>query len=235
MNGSLVEQSDSLLALLQDVPSLRLRGRVADVSGLAVDVVGLSNHVSVGDRVDLRARNGALVPAEIVAFRDGRAQAMTYLAADGLGPGAEVEARLHAAGNTLAVADSWIGASSIRWDGRSTGAGRCRVARRRCRRGVRRRRPRRGRGSGRGSISGSACSTRSPPAGPGSGWGCSPGRASASRCCWRCWRATAPATSPCWRWSASAGARCGNSSRTISARRGWRVRSSWSPPRTHRR
>ena len=34
---------------------------------------------------------------------------MTYLAADGLGPGAEVEARLHAAGNTLAVADSWIG------------------------------------------------------------------------------------------------------------------------------
>ena len=110
MDGpSLVEQSDTLLAMLHEVPSLRLRGHVADVSGLAVDVVGLSNHLAVGDRVDLRARHGGLVPAEIVGFRGGRAQAMTYLAADGLGPGAEVEAHLNAAGNTLPVADAWIG------------------------------------------------------------------------------------------------------------------------------
>src|SRR5690349_18999038 len=109
MTASLVDQSESLLALLHEVPPLRLRGRVADVSGLAVDVVGLCNHLAVGDRVVLRARNGAAVPAEIVGFRGGRAQAMAFTAADGLGPGAEVEAYLGTAGNTLAVSDAWIG------------------------------------------------------------------------------------------------------------------------------
>jgi flagellum-specific ATP synthase len=106
---SLVEQSESLLAQLQEVPSVRAYGRVADVSGLAVDVVGLSNHLSIGDRIQLRARTGAIVPAEIVGFRDGRAQAMTYAAADGLGPGTEVEAHVRAPGNRLAVADGWVG------------------------------------------------------------------------------------------------------------------------------
>ena len=106
---SLVEQSESLLAQLQEVPSVRAYGRVADVSGLAVDVVGLSNHLSIGDRIHLRARTGAIVPAEIVGFRDGRAQAMTYAAADGLGPGTEVEAHVRAPGNRLAVADGWVG------------------------------------------------------------------------------------------------------------------------------
>ena len=109
MTASLVEQSEALLALLEEVPPLRLRGRVADVSGLAVDVVGLCSHLAVGDRVELRARDGVPVPAEIVGFRGGRAQAMAYTAPDGLGPGAEVEAHPGAAGNTLAVSDAWVG------------------------------------------------------------------------------------------------------------------------------
>ena len=94
----LVEQSDSLLAVLDEVPSLRVNGRVSGVSGLAVDVVGLSNHLSIGDRIELRSRGGASTPAEIVGFRDGRAQAMTYGSPDGLGPGSEVLARLRDAG-----------------------------------------------------------------------------------------------------------------------------------------
>ena len=68
-----------------------------------------SNHLSVGDLIELRSRSGVAIPAEIVGFRDGRAQAMTYASADGLGPGAAVVARLHDGGNTLPVADGWIG------------------------------------------------------------------------------------------------------------------------------
>jgi len=108
-NASLLERSDSILAGLADLASVHVNGRISDVSGLAVDVVGLSNHLSIGDLVDLRSRSGRLIPAEIVGFRNGCAQAMTYGAADGLGPGATVHARLHGPGNTLAVADSWIG------------------------------------------------------------------------------------------------------------------------------
>jgi flagellum-specific ATP synthase len=103
------ERLDLVVAGLADLATVRVHGRVADVSGLAVEVVGLSNHLSVGDLVELRSRSGATIPAEIVGFRDGRAQAMTYASADGLGPGAAVHARLHDGGNTLPVADGWVG------------------------------------------------------------------------------------------------------------------------------
>jgi flagellum-specific ATP synthase len=103
------DRFDAIVAGLADLAEVRVRGRVADVSGLAVDVVGLSNHLSIGDLVDLRSRSGHLIPAEIVGFRNGHAQAMTYASADGLGPGATVHAHLHGAGNTLPVADGWIG------------------------------------------------------------------------------------------------------------------------------
>jgi flagellum-specific ATP synthase len=103
------ERFDSIVSGLSDLAAVRVQGRIADVSGLAVDVVGLSNHLSIGDLVDLRSRSGRLIPAEIVGFRNGCAQAMTYASADGLGPGATAQARLQGAGNTLPVADGWIG------------------------------------------------------------------------------------------------------------------------------
>ncbi len=108
-NAPLHDRFDQIVAGLADLATVRVYGRVADVSGLAVDVVGLSNHLSIGDLVDLRSRSGVSIPAEIVGFRNGHAQAMTYASADGLGPGATVHARLLDAGNTLAVADGWIG------------------------------------------------------------------------------------------------------------------------------
>ena len=108
-DASLHERFDSIVSGLSDLAAVRVQGRIADLSGLAVDVVGLSNHLSIGDLVDLRSRSGRLIPAEIVGFRNGCAQAMTYASADGLGPGATVQARLQGAGNTLPVTDGWIG------------------------------------------------------------------------------------------------------------------------------
>ncbi len=109
----LAHRSAAALAALHDLSAIRLEGHVAAVAGLAVEVGGLSQHLSVGDRISLRSRTGRAVPAEIVGFRDGRAQAMTYGAADGLGPGGAALAAMPmpgaAHGAALAVSDAWIG------------------------------------------------------------------------------------------------------------------------------
>jgi flagellum-specific ATP synthase len=96
-------------ALLADAAAIRIEGRVSGVSGLAVDVAGLSHHVAIGDRIALQPRVGQEVMAEIVGFRGGVAQAMPFGSADGLGLGALAVARLGTHGSTLAVDDGWIG------------------------------------------------------------------------------------------------------------------------------
>ncbi len=91
------------------LPPFRLEGQVSGVAGLAVDIAGLSRHLSMHDRIVMQGRDGALIPAEIVGFRDGRAQAMTQGAADGIGPGSPVLADPGGGAATLAVSDQWIG------------------------------------------------------------------------------------------------------------------------------
>ncbi len=109
----LTQRSAAARAALNDLPAIRLEGRVAGVAGLAVEVGGLSHHLSIGDRITLRSRAGRDVPAEIVGFRGGVAQTMTYAAADGLGPGGAALAARPASGAApgaaLAVSDAWIG------------------------------------------------------------------------------------------------------------------------------
>ena len=83
------------------------------LSGLVVDIDGLAGHVAVGDHLVLEPRNGGGIPAEIVGFRQGLAQAMPFSALDGLGPGSPALLRCGPAGGfsggTLPVADSWLG------------------------------------------------------------------------------------------------------------------------------
>jgi flagellum-specific ATP synthase len=101
---------------------MQLEGCVTGVSGLMVEIDGLGGQASVGDRMVLAARDGRGIPAEIVGFRNGLAQAMPFAALDGLGPGSTALCRgdsngLSAAnagftfggGGTLAVADDWLG------------------------------------------------------------------------------------------------------------------------------
>ena len=115
---SIRERSEAALAGLQAVAPIRLEGRVAGIAGLAVEIGGLSHHLSVGDRIALLSRSGHAVPAEIVGFRGGLAQAMTFGPAEGLGPGAAAVAALplqgaaaegRTTGAALAVSDGWIG------------------------------------------------------------------------------------------------------------------------------
>jgi len=85
-----------------------MQGRVADLSGLIVEVDGLTGQVTVGDRLDLLARDGRRIPAEIVGFRAGLAQAMPFAALDGIGPG-DLACRAADRGGKLDVSDGWLG------------------------------------------------------------------------------------------------------------------------------
>ncbi len=100
--------------------ALSLQGRVAAISGMMVEVAGLSGHSAVGDRIALvpqpeaphsgRSCRRLSVPAEIVGFRAGQARALAFGTLDGIGPGCTAiapHARIR--GAHLAVSDGWLG------------------------------------------------------------------------------------------------------------------------------
>jgi len=108
MYGTILEEKlQACRAGINDLVATRVEGRLVGVSGLAVEIAGLTGLASVGDRVSLAARGHHEVLAEIVGFRGGLAQALPFVAADGLGPGDKAVLLSH--GGTLAVADSWLG------------------------------------------------------------------------------------------------------------------------------
>src|SRR5580693_9565388 len=107
-HSALAIQGAACCAALRRIPSLRLAGRVAGISGLVVDIDGLAGHVAVGDRLLLEARDGRGVPAEIVGFRADLAQAMPFDSLDGLGPGSPA-VQASEPGSGLAVSDAWLG------------------------------------------------------------------------------------------------------------------------------
>lgn len=96
------------------VPVGELSGRVEDVAGLCVTVAGLASFTAVGDQVRIRTLDGRDILAEIIAFRQGHALAMTYESIEGIGAGCPVFHDLHAGqkqgvSGGLAVNGSWIG------------------------------------------------------------------------------------------------------------------------------
>ncbi len=111
--ASLIERAAACSANLRDIAPWQVGGRVIGLSGLVIDIDGLAGHVAVGDHLLLEPRDGGGIPAEIVGFRQGLAQAMPFSALDGLGPGSAALFRCGPAGGssggTLPVADSWLG------------------------------------------------------------------------------------------------------------------------------
>lgn len=94
-------------------------GHVSAVSGLGVAINGLGPLIGLGDRLALQCRNAVSIPAEIVGFRAGAAQAMPLGALTGIGPGTRAifpittvrpGAGAGTAGQTiLAPGNDWLG------------------------------------------------------------------------------------------------------------------------------
>ncbi len=97
----------SALAEIDHLPDAQFYGRVAGVQGLLVEIAGIERLLSIGARVQLLARGGRQVEAEVVGFAKGRALAMPYGALDGVGMGCKA---LLADPDPLIYPDpSWLG------------------------------------------------------------------------------------------------------------------------------
>ena len=98
---------------LAAVTPAQLVGQVAAVSSLAVEVLGLSRHLAVGDRLTLQVRDGTALPAEIVAVRGEIVHAAPFGPTLGVGAGAAARAAIgpgrEVLGGRLAPCDAWLG------------------------------------------------------------------------------------------------------------------------------
>lgn len=116
----ILQRLEAAPAAVNRAGGLTLKGRVAAVSGMMVEVAGLAGHAAVGDRITLAtlpnlSQSSAAPPAkpidaEIVGFRAGHARALAFGALAGIGPGC-VAAAPHSGVRAaqLAVSDGWLG------------------------------------------------------------------------------------------------------------------------------
>jgi flagellum-specific ATP synthase len=102
----LAERLAGAAAAFRALPAMTLAGRIAAVTGLAVEVEGVTGFLSVGDRLVATARDGREVTLEVIGFRSGRAQAMALGDLAGLGPG--MPARLGGEAS-FSVSHAWLG------------------------------------------------------------------------------------------------------------------------------
>jgi flagellum-specific ATP synthase len=93
-------------AALASLPPQAVHGTVIGLGGLAITLEGFGPLAAIGDRLRLEAPFGVPVPAEIAAFRDGRAEAIALGPITGLSAGARA---VLAPRPALAVGDAWLG------------------------------------------------------------------------------------------------------------------------------
>ena len=70
------------------LPSHRVYGRVTAISGLLVEIGGVTGQLPLGGRSTIVTADARVVPCEVVGFRQGRALAMPFGSLDGVGLGA---------------------------------------------------------------------------------------------------------------------------------------------------
>lgn len=76
---------------VDQIDPIRYFGQVTGVLGMLVELTGVTNRLSVGDRCVVLGRNDKRVPCEVVGFRDNKALAMPFADLAGIGMGSTVE------------------------------------------------------------------------------------------------------------------------------------------------
>ncbi len=184
----------ALAEQIAELDGALIYGRVAAVRGLMIEVAGPVNAMPVGARLTIETGINGGVPCEVIGFAGDNAVVMPFAAVEGVRRGCR--AIVSNAAAAVRPSASWLGrvvnAHGQPIDGKgplkpgtSPYPFRAPPPAAHTRRRV-----------GGRSISASGRSTHSPPPAKVSGSASSRARASASRCCSRCWRATRPATSP---------------------------------------
>ncbi len=100
----------SLPDLVDDIaliPDYRRFGRVAGVSGMLIEVGGLSQRLTIGGHCTVVAQEGRRLTCEVVGFRHNRALLMPFGALDGVGLGCKVELADRPA--AVYPDDGWLG------------------------------------------------------------------------------------------------------------------------------
>ncbi len=97
----------NLIAAVERVDPLIVRGRVAAVSGLLIEVRGGLTRLSIGARAEVERRGAAPLAAEVVGFRETRALLMPFGPLEGVAPGAEI--RIQPEGATVRPTRGWLG------------------------------------------------------------------------------------------------------------------------------
>lgn len=113
MQPGVVERLRAVPERIAEASTTRCTGRVASVSALAAEVDGLSGQLAIGDRLQLLARDGGQICAEVVGFRGSRARTQAFGDLNGLGVGALAFIRLGTGAepttSRLNVGDDWLG------------------------------------------------------------------------------------------------------------------------------
>ncbi len=77
----------ALVNEINAVPETSVYGRVTAILGMLVEVDGVPQSLSVGDRCAISGRNGRIVLCEVIGFRGGSALLMPFHSLEGIGPG----------------------------------------------------------------------------------------------------------------------------------------------------
>lgn len=79
---------EQALAAVSVIPTEEVYGRVTKILGLLVEIAGFGNTLSIGAMVHLAPGNGqAVIPCEVVGFRDGHALLLPFGTLEGVGLG----------------------------------------------------------------------------------------------------------------------------------------------------
>lgn len=112
-NPQKIQGKGGLKSLLEELSSVQVDGAtgvVRDVTGLCMTIHGLEGLVSIGDRINVKARSGVSIQSEVVGFHNAHARVMAFGSLEGIGPGCE--ARISLSGRqsaSLGVNESWLG------------------------------------------------------------------------------------------------------------------------------
>tara|TARA_R110002110_G_scaffold75604_6_gene199760 strand:+ start:1293 stop:2639 length:1347 start_codon:yes stop_codon:yes gene_type:complete len=97
----------ALLAEIQEIQEVTYYGRVVSVQGLMVEIAGPLHAMSVGSRVEITARGGREILAEVVGFSSDRALCLPFGSLEGIGVGAH--AAIHENVPAVHPSPAWLG------------------------------------------------------------------------------------------------------------------------------